>query len=63
MRVPLISFIRHMAIVISRAKLLLGRCVCVSEMCFNVFSQISLLFSLITSGDIHDDETLPQTLV
>ena len=53
----------YIAVVISRAKLLLGRCVCVSKACFNVFSQISLLFSLITSGDIHDDEILPQTLV
>ena len=47
----------------SRAKLLLGGCVCVSELCVNVFSQVLLLFSLITSGGLPEEETLPQTLV
>ena len=47
----------------SRGKLLLGGCVRVSELCVNVFSQVLLLFSLITSGDLPEEETLPQTLV
>ncbi|XP_019849356.1 PREDICTED: fanconi-associated nuclease 1-like isoform X2 [Amphimedon queenslandica] len=60
---PLLPHLSPLLALKKKAKLLLGSCVCVSEACFNVFSQISLLFSLITSGDIHDDETLPQSLV